>query len=88
MDINTLNTTHNRLPDRITVNPEICHGKPTIRNMRYPVETILDLLSSNMTFAEITDDHPAIEEDDIPARLATGGFFMMNPDKGTNININ
>jgi uncharacterized protein (DUF433 family) len=58
------------LLSRITLNPEICHGKPTNRNMRYPVEMILDLLSSGMTFEEIMEDYPAIEEDDIRACLA------------------
>jgi uncharacterized protein (DUF433 family) len=54
---------------RITINPDICHGKPTIRNMRYPVEMILDLLSSGMTWVEILDDYPDIEKDDIQACL-------------------
>ncbi|MBI9037702.1 MAG: DUF433 domain-containing protein [Bacteroidales bacterium] len=58
------------LLNRITLNPDICHGKPTIRNMRYPVEMILDLLSSGMTFQDIIDDYPAIEFDDIKACLA------------------
>lgn len=58
------------LLNRITLNPEICHGKPKIRNMRYPVEFILDLLSSGMIYQEITDDYPAIEPDDIRACLA------------------
>ena len=71
MDINALNTTHNRLSDRSSVNPDIRHGKPTIGNMRYPVETRLDFFSSGTTIAEITDDCPAIEEDDVPACLAT-----------------
>jgi len=56
--------------NRITINPDICHGKPTIRNMRYPVELILDLLSSGMTAQEIIADYPAIEEKDIQACLA------------------
>lgn len=56
--------------NRITLNPEVCHGKPTIRNMRYPVELILDLLSSGMTHSEIIEDYPAIENDDIKACLA------------------
>jgi len=60
----------NTLLNRITVNPSICHGKPTIRNMRYPVEMILDLLSSGMTVSEITEDYPSIEGDDILACLA------------------
>jgi len=59
-----------KLLKRITINPDICHGKPTIRNMRYPVEMILDLLSSGMTMEEIINDYPAIETDDIKACLA------------------
>jgi len=54
---------------RITVNADICHGKPTIRNMRYPVEMIMELLSSGMTWKEIMKDYPAIVEDDIRACL-------------------
>ena len=59
----------NTLLSRITLNPEICHGKPTIRNMRYPVAMILDLLGAGMTPAEIMEDYPAIENDDILACL-------------------
>jgi len=59
----------NNLLNRITTNPHICHGKPCIRNMRYPVEMILDLLSSGMTTEEILDDYPALESDDIQACL-------------------
>jgi uncharacterized protein (DUF433 family) len=58
------------LLNRITINQDICHGKPTIRNMRYPVELILDLMSSGMTVDEIIRDYPALEEDDIRACLA------------------
>ena len=58
------------LLNRITVNQDICHGKPTIRGMRYPVELILDLLSAGMTHQEILKDYPSIEEDDILACLA------------------
>ena len=54
---------------RITINTDVCHGKPTIRNMRYPVEMILDLLSSGMTWTEIIEDYPTIDEDDIRACL-------------------
>jgi uncharacterized protein (DUF433 family) len=59
-----------KLLKRITIYPDICHVKPTIRNMRYPVEMILDLLSSGMTTQEIINDYPAIESDDIKACLA------------------
>jgi uncharacterized protein (DUF433 family) len=57
------------LLSRITLNKVVCHGKPTIRNMRYPVEMILDLLSSGMTSAEILEDYPSLELDDIKACL-------------------
>ena len=58
------------LLNRITINPEVSFGKPTIRNMRYPVEIILDLLSAGMTTQEILEDYPDLEEDDIRACLA------------------
>lgn len=58
------------ISDRITLNPDICHGKPTIRNKRYPVEMILDLLFSGMSEAEILADYPALEKEDILACLA------------------
>jgi uncharacterized protein (DUF433 family) len=54
---------------RITMNPNICFGKPTIRNMRYPVEFILDLLSAGMTNEEIFEDYPDLETADIQACL-------------------
>jgi uncharacterized protein (DUF433 family) len=44
------------LANRITIDPETCHGKPTIRGLRYPVETILGLLSSGMSNDEILAD--------------------------------
>ena len=55
--------------ERITIDPAICHGKPTVRGLRYPVEMILELLSSGMTSAEILDDYPDLEAEDIPAVL-------------------
>lgn len=55
---------------RITIDPDVCHGKPTIRSMRYPVDMILDLLSAGMTNQEIIIDYPAIVEEDILACLA------------------
>src|SRR4051812_1813003 len=58
------------LLDRITINPAISHGKPTIRGLRYPVETILELLSSGMTIEEIVADYEDLERDDILAVLA------------------
>jgi uncharacterized protein (DUF433 family) len=58
------------LAKRITIDPEICHGKPCIRGLRYPVEMILELLSAGMTFEEILADYEDLEREDIYAALA------------------
>ena len=55
--------------DRITIDPEICHGKPCIRGMRWPVEVIIDLLGSGMSMEQIIEDHPELEKEDILASL-------------------
>ena len=47
-----------RYSERITTDPAICHGKPCIRGIRWPVEVVLDLLGSCMTISEVLDDHP------------------------------
>ena len=57
------------LLDRITIDPEICHGKPTIRGLRYPVETILELLSAGMTIEEILSDYEDLGREDVLAAL-------------------
>ncbi|HEX7317376.1 MAG TPA: DUF433 domain-containing protein [Pyrinomonadaceae bacterium] len=59
-----------RLVERITIDPDICHGKPSIRGLRYPVETILELLSSGMTTEEILADYEDLEREDILAALS------------------
>ena len=59
-----------KLEDRITVDPSICHGKPTIRGLRYPVETIVELLSAGMSEEEILAEYPDLEREDILAVLA------------------
>jgi uncharacterized protein (DUF433 family) len=54
---------------RITINPEICHGKPTIRGLRYPVEMVLELLSAGMSASDILADYSDLEAEDITAVL-------------------
>ena len=56
--------------NRITVNLDICHGKPCIRGLRYPVQSVLKWLASGMTVADILADYPDLEADDIYAELA------------------
>lgn len=57
------------LLERITVNPEICHGKPCVRGMRWPVVVLLDLLASGMSNEEILEEHPELQPEDIYAVL-------------------
>ena len=60
--------------DRITTDPQICHGQPTVRGLRYPVEMLLELLASGMTTDEILDDYPDLEREDILAALEFGAL--------------
>lgn len=55
--------------ERITLNPLVMRGKPTIRNMRFSVAQMLELLAAGMSSQEILDDYPYIEMEDINACL-------------------
>ena len=52
---------------RITIDPAVCHGKPVIRGLRYPVENMLELLSSGMSHEDILADYPDLDNDDLLA---------------------
>ena len=66
-----------KIPERITINPDICHGKPCIRNMRWPVEVIIDMLGSGMSSEEIVEDHPELEKEDILAALNLAKLYLI-----------
>jgi uncharacterized protein (DUF433 family) len=55
--------------DRITIDSNVCHGKPTIRGKRYPIESILELLASGMTIDELLIDYKDLEKEDFLACL-------------------
>ena len=55
--------------ERITINPLVCKGKPSIRNMRFTVSQMLELLASGMSHEEILSDYPFLENADILACL-------------------
>jgi uncharacterized protein (DUF433 family) len=59
---------------RITSDPEVCHGKPTIRGLRYPVADLLQLLAGGMTIDEVLADYPDLERDDVLAALEYGAL--------------
>lgn len=56
--------------ERITIDPGICHGKSCVRGLRYPVELILELLSSGMKEEEILADYSDLEHEDNLAVLS------------------
>jgi uncharacterized protein (DUF433 family) len=58
------------MTNRITIDPNLCHGKPCIRGLRYPVENVLEWLASGMTIEEILDDYEDLTREDILAALA------------------
>lgn len=57
------------LLNRITTDPDAGHGKPVIRGLRYPVESMLELMASGMTHQEILADYEDLEEQDLLACL-------------------
>ena len=56
--------------ERITFDPEQCGGRPCIRGMRMRVKDVLELLAAGVPEAEILEDYPYLEADDIRACLA------------------
>lgn len=66
--------TSENLLSRITTDPKICHGKPCVRGLRYPVEFLLELLSC-MSHAEILADYSDLEADDLRAACAYGALI-------------
>jgi uncharacterized protein (DUF433 family) len=62
--------------DRITIDPDVCNGKPVIRNLRITVESILDYLSAGESQEEILRQYPMLEPEDISACLAFASRLM------------
>ena len=62
--------------DRITTDPAICHGQPTVRGLRITITTLLELLASGMTIEEVLEDYPDLERDDLLASLEFGALTV------------
>jgi uncharacterized protein (DUF433 family) len=52
---------------RITVDPKVCHGKPVIRGLRYPVEAMLEYLAAGDSIEELLEEFPDLKREDILA---------------------
>ncbi len=66
------------ITERITLDPDLCNGKPTIRGKRMTVQTVLGLLSVGETKEEILYQYPFLEEEDIKACLDFAASMMNN----------
>ncbi len=64
------------LSDRITIDPGLCNGKPTIRGKRITVNTILEFLSAGDTAEDILLEYPTLEKEDISACLKFAADLM------------
>ena len=64
------------IADRITIDDDICNGRPTIRGTRISVQTILDFLSAGDSSQDILDQYPSLEPDDITASLKFAADLM------------
>jgi uncharacterized protein (DUF433 family) len=60
--------------NRITSDPQICHGQPVVRGLRIPVQNILEMMASGMSAEEILEDYPDLESDDLLAALEFGAL--------------
>ena len=63
---------------RVTSDPAICHGKPVVRGLRYPVADLLDLLAAGMSIEDILNDYPDLEREDLLAALEFGALAAGN----------
>lgn len=66
--------------ERITLNPEICHGKPVIRNTRYTVESMIEYLAGGDSIDDILTEFPDLQREDLLACLAFAAQSMRFKD--------
>ncbi|MEQ9288609.1 MAG: DUF433 domain-containing protein [Cyclobacteriaceae bacterium] len=66
------------IAERITIDPDICNGKPTIRGKRITVQTVMEFLSNGDTNQEILDQFPSLQNEDIEACLKFASKLMQN----------
>jgi uncharacterized protein (DUF433 family) len=61
---------------RITINPEVCTGKPCIRGIRFPVTTLIGYLAGGVTIEQLLEDFTFLEKEDIFEALAFAALTM------------
>jgi uncharacterized protein (DUF433 family) len=64
--------------ERVTIDPDVCNGKPTIRGMRLTVQSVLELLAQGESRQSILENYPFLESEDIDACLLFASQMMQN----------
>lgn len=64
------------VPERITIDENICNGKPTIRGKRITVQTVLEFLGAGESVEEVLNQYPSLEREDIAACLKFASSLM------------
>ena len=59
--------------ERISIDPQVCHGKPVVTGTRVPVGNVVSALSAGQTVASVLEDYPSLTEADVQACLAFAG---------------
>ncbi|MXW77557.1 MAG: DUF433 domain-containing protein [Gemmatimonadetes bacterium] len=62
--------------DRITINPNVCLGQPTVRGMRITVSVILKMLAGGKSMAEVLEAYPELEEEDVLQSLRYAAWVV------------
>ena len=69
------------LISRITIDPAICHGKPTIRGLRYPVQAMLEYLAAGDSIEDVIAEFPDLEREDLLACMASKSLMIWRISK-------
>lgn len=69
----------NEISERITVDPQQCGGRPCVRGMRIRVSDVLDLFAAGLSSAEILEEMPDLEAEDLQACLRFASRYLDHP---------
>ena len=66
------------MPERISVSPDVCNGKPVVRDTRITVQTVLEFLAAGDSVDEVLEEYPTLKREDVQACLDYASKLMAN----------
>ena len=66
------------MSERITINPDICNGKPVVKGTRITVQTVLEFLAAGDSIEDVLEEYPALTREDVQACLDHASRLMAN----------